>query len=179
MGLDGVEIVMETERAFGIEIPDRDAERTKTPRQFIDYVADRVHALPDEQCVTQRTFYQLRRGFRAALGDPDLNVTLDTELSEFSDKAAWPALWSKMRGSQDDRRWPEVVPWRGFFGGGPKDVRALVWLVAAEVLRTPGTSSHRWTRAEVEATIREIVMMESGVELAFDARKRFSELGID
>lgn len=179
MGLDGVEIVMETERIFGIEIPDADAARTKTPRQFIDYVAGRVHALSDEQCVTQRIFYQLRRELRAALGDPRLEITLDTPIRSLADKEGWPALWTRMRESHGDRRWPERVSWRGLLGIGPEDVRDLVWEVAAEVLRRPGATSHQWTRAEVEAAIREIVLVETGVERAFDAKKSFPQLGID
>ena len=47
VGLDLVELVMEMERAFAIEIPDRDAERLRTVGEMYDYVRERVAAGPD------------------------------------------------------------------------------------------------------------------------------------
>jgi len=40
--LDTVELVMAFEEAFGIEIPDEDAEKIKTVRNAIDYVESHV-----------------------------------------------------------------------------------------------------------------------------------------
>lgn len=40
--LDIVELVMELEDAFGIEIPDEDAEKLKTVKNAIDYLRGRV-----------------------------------------------------------------------------------------------------------------------------------------
>jgi acyl carrier protein len=40
--LDIVELVMELEDAFGIEIPDEDAEKLKTVQNAIDYLRSRV-----------------------------------------------------------------------------------------------------------------------------------------
>jgi len=40
--LDVVELVMELEDAFGIEIPDDDAEKLRTVRDAIDYLRGRV-----------------------------------------------------------------------------------------------------------------------------------------
>ena len=40
--LDIVELVMELEDAFGIEIPDDDAEKLKTVQNAIDYLRGRV-----------------------------------------------------------------------------------------------------------------------------------------
>ena len=41
--LDTVELVMAFEEAFGIEIPDEDAEKIKTVQNAIDYVEARVN----------------------------------------------------------------------------------------------------------------------------------------
>jgi acyl carrier protein len=40
--LDTIELVMAFEEAFGIEIPDEDAEKIRTVRNAIDYVASHV-----------------------------------------------------------------------------------------------------------------------------------------
>jgi len=40
--LDVVELVMELEDAFGIEIPDEDAEKLRTVQDAIDYLRNRV-----------------------------------------------------------------------------------------------------------------------------------------
>jgi acyl carrier protein len=41
--LDTIELVMAFEEAFGIEIPDEDAEKIKTVQNAIDYVETHVH----------------------------------------------------------------------------------------------------------------------------------------
>ncbi len=41
--LDTIELVMAFEEAFGIEIPDEDAEKIKTVRNAIDYVEAHVN----------------------------------------------------------------------------------------------------------------------------------------
>jgi acyl carrier protein len=41
--LDTIELVMAFEEAFGIEIPDEDAEKIKTVRNAIDYVGSHVN----------------------------------------------------------------------------------------------------------------------------------------
>ncbi|RME86261.1 MAG: acyl carrier protein [Zetaproteobacteria bacterium] len=40
--LDTVELVMALEEAFGIEIPDEDAEKIQTVQQAIDYIASKL-----------------------------------------------------------------------------------------------------------------------------------------
>jgi acyl carrier protein len=41
--LDTIELVMAFEEAFGIEIPDEDAEKIKTVRNAIDYIESHAH----------------------------------------------------------------------------------------------------------------------------------------
>jgi acyl carrier protein len=41
--LDTIELVMAFEEAFGIEIPDEDAEKIKTVKHAIDYIESHVH----------------------------------------------------------------------------------------------------------------------------------------
>lgn len=41
--LDTIELVMAFEEAFGLEIPDEDAEKIRTVQQAIEYIEARVH----------------------------------------------------------------------------------------------------------------------------------------
>ena len=66
MGLDAVMIVISVED-FGIKITDPEAVTLRTPDQLAAFVADRVQAVPDDLCITQQTYYRLRRGFRLAI----------------------------------------------------------------------------------------------------------------
>jgi acyl carrier protein len=61
MGLDTVELVMEVEDEFGIELPDADAERLQTVGQLVDYLVGRLGppASPPP-CATARAFYDFR-----------------------------------------------------------------------------------------------------------------------
>ena len=43
--LDTVELVMDLEEHFGIEIPDEDAEKLKTVKDAVDYIASNVSRL--------------------------------------------------------------------------------------------------------------------------------------
>jgi acyl carrier protein len=68
MGLDGVEIVMKVEDAFGITIEDSEAAKTVTPGQLIDMVLSKVGRTVDEVCLTQRAFHRLRASLMRHLG---------------------------------------------------------------------------------------------------------------
>lgn len=59
--MDGVEIVMEIEEAFDIQIEDKEAEQILTPRQLIELVMSKVERTASGTCLTQRSFNLLRR----------------------------------------------------------------------------------------------------------------------
>ena len=124
MGLDSVELVMAFEEAFGIEIPDEDAARLETPRHVMDYVAARLPVTPSGACRTQRTFYALRRGLRAA-GVTDVELRPGTPLGAFADRDAWPVLWTRARLRADRPDWPARMPWKGFWSEGPSTLGDL------------------------------------------------------
>jgi acyl carrier protein len=48
MGLELVEIIIDIEQRFGIDIPDRVAGQLRTPRQLIDHVCTRLGASDDD-----------------------------------------------------------------------------------------------------------------------------------
>jgi acyl carrier protein len=60
MGLDSVEIVLEVENAFGIAIPDKEAEKVLTVGDFHNLVWNYVKDRRDVHCKSQNVFYRIR-----------------------------------------------------------------------------------------------------------------------
>jgi acyl carrier protein len=63
MGLDTVELVMEVEEAFGITIPDEDAEKIQTIGDLYRYLLAKLDGptLTTPGCLSAAVFYRLRR----------------------------------------------------------------------------------------------------------------------
>ncbi len=68
MGLDAVEIVMQTEERFGIEISDYDASQIRTVGEFYSLVLRNLAAPNSARCLTAMAFYRLRRAFIDVMG---------------------------------------------------------------------------------------------------------------
>jgi acyl carrier protein len=63
MGLDGVELVMEIEKAFDIRIPDEEAEKILTVGDMYNSVWNHLENRHSNQCNSQILFYTLRKYF--------------------------------------------------------------------------------------------------------------------
>lgn len=61
MGLDSIEIVVEIEEAFGINIPDEEVERIRTVADFHNCVWKTLGDKHSEWCKSQHIFYKLRK----------------------------------------------------------------------------------------------------------------------
>ncbi len=181
MALDPVMIVIETEQTSGITISDAEAVRLRTPRLLSKFVADRVQALPEEFCSTQQTYYRLRRGFRAVLPTLAADLRLDTPLKELVDREQWPTVWKAVRAAANASEWPTSVSWPTWrnLQTGPRTIRDLVWHIAIELTPRRGHAPPRWTRQQVEHTVRRIILEESGVGPDYDDEKTFPDLGIE
>lgn len=159
MGLDSVELVMDLEEAFGIEIPDEDAARLETPRMVLNYLVTRLPIAPSGGCQTQRSFYALRRGLRA-VGITGTELRPATPLRTFADGDAWPVLWTRVRIRAGRSEWPANVPWKGLWRDGPSTLGDLARRVAAVTRPAPGGP---WAREQIELRIREVVRDSAGV----------------
>jgi hypothetical protein len=60
MGLDVVELILEVEKSFGVEIPDADACKMQTPGDLADWVAAHVKTGKNASCLSQARFHRLR-----------------------------------------------------------------------------------------------------------------------
>ncbi|HEU4881914.1 MAG TPA: acyl carrier protein [Longimicrobium sp.] len=158
MGLDAVELVMAFEEGFGIAIPDEDAARMRTPRSVLDYAAARLGPVRGDGCLTQRTFYALRRGFRAA-GTVDAPLRPGTPLCALADRASWPVVWTRVRLGAGQPAWPASVRWRGFLGGGPSTLAELTRHLATR----PPPPGEPWTFERMELVLR-AALHDAGID---------------
>ena len=178
MGLDGVVIIMRTEEAFGIEIPDKIAQQILTPAALVDFVAGNVPLKPTEECLSQQLFYRLRRGFRSQLKALSSTFVLDTPLKEILHKDQWPQIWQAVRAEVGQPEWPASIPWPGLLSGGPKTIRELIWHVAGALPKPNTAAGEAWTRPRIQAEIRRIVGEQVGA-WDYSLRDRFvDDIGI-
>lgn len=155
MGLEGVELVVATEEAFAIAIPDAVAERIDTPADLIDYVATQVPTAITPECLTQQLFYRLRRGFRLQLPASTKRFGPEALLASIVEKDQWPQTWLAVRAAVGDATWPEKVQLGGFWKDGPKNVRQLIWQLLASLPKP--TATEVWTKERIEAEVRRII----------------------
>jgi hypothetical protein len=178
MGLDVIEIVMGVEEFFGIEIPNKVAQETRTPGMLVDFVASVIETTPTDVCLSQQVFYRLRRGFTRQIAALASNAGLDTPLKDVLHKDQWPKVWSAVRADVGNEDWPASLPWAGFFRDGPLTMRDLVWRIV-EHLPRPLAKGEAWTRVQIEAQVRRIIREVSGKE-GFSLRADFvKELKLD
>ncbi|WP_208025607.1 acyl carrier protein [Niastella caeni] len=81
MGLDTVELVVNVEKAFGITIPDREAEKIITVGDFHAVVWRYVQGRQSMRCKSQQLYYKLRHAlihtFKVERNDIQLSASLN------------------------------------------------------------------------------------------------------
>jgi hypothetical protein len=156
--MDTVELVMGFEEALGILIPDEDAARLLTPRRVLDYAAACLPVVHADGCATQRTFYALRRGFRACGVHVELRPA--TPLRALTDRQGWTVLWTRVRVAVGNAGWPASVPYPGLLSDGPATLGQLTRHVAVASLVTDAG----WTRERIEFVIRQVMWDVAGID---------------
>ena len=179
MGLDGVEILMNVEETFGIELTPQEAGTFVTPDDIVTWVASKVPVTPTDHCPSQRLFYTLRRGFRSQLKALATSMELDTPLSAVVHKEHWPIVWQAVRADVGDRSWPDSIPYPWLLGRGPKNIRELVWHVAASLPRPNVSAGEPWTRGRIRVEVHRIIG-EQMATYEFRSRDRLvDDIGIN
>ena len=82
MGLDSIELVMEFEKKFGIEIPDADAEKLTTVGIVHEYIYNRIQSSKSNHCLSQHLFYKIRQYCSEYLRIPKSKINIKTDLNE-------------------------------------------------------------------------------------------------
>ena len=96
MGLDSVQIIVETENCFEIEIEDKAAEKMRTVGDLVDYVWDHIEHKDSKVCLTQILFFRLRHFFCKNLDITPSQFRPDSHFTDFGSRDQFKSLWGKL-----------------------------------------------------------------------------------
>ena len=108
MGLDSVELVIAFEEAFGVAIEDAAAEKMRTPRDVIDFIARHRGSGTKKLCLTRRAFHKIREHLMA-VGVARSAIRPDARLEQIFPADIRCALWIRARGEISRWQWPDLV----------------------------------------------------------------------
>ena len=108
MGLDGVELLMALEEAFGIEIKDEETVKTVTPGSVIDLIYSKVRHADQKVCPSQRAFYILRKVCVRQFCANRKTFSLDTPIRSLIAQEREAADWKILQSIVAARSWPEL-----------------------------------------------------------------------
>jgi acyl carrier protein len=97
MGLDSVELLMEWEKAFAIEIPDKEAQQIVSVNDATDTIIAHIQLQPMEGCKSQKLFYQFRRYFEDKLNISKADFKPNIQLKEVLPFKDRKKLWREMQ----------------------------------------------------------------------------------
>ncbi len=111
MGLDLIELVMDVEDAFGIEIPDADATSLTTVGALILYVQSKTKSYSAGPCATSVAFHSIRRFLLGRLPLQRRDVRPEAKLETLIPESVRRDLWRELRQAYN-RRPPRLGrPW--------------------------------------------------------------------
>lgn len=127
MGLDGVELIVSIEQAFGVQIPDAVAAGLITPGHVIDYI-DRLQSTDGNapSCLSQRAFHCLRSAFVSEGLCTRQEFQPGADLNTMLYKARRRQIWATFK-----QRYDLTLP-------GLQRPRALLWAITIIVLGASG-----------------------------------------
>lgn len=171
MGLDTVELVLSFEATFQISIPDHEAEKMRTPRDVIDFMASqlgveadgpaRIVPLAEESVLTRVT------GALRTLGIAREPLRMELALDEiFANTSLRHQQWRQLQIELIALDWPSF-PWLGFSTHFPKGLETLGdlvhWLVRCHALPLSSEELRQLTRADIALLVKHITLRQLGV----------------
>lgn len=177
MGLDGVEFVIAVEQAFGLAIPDADAQRLFTPGDVVRYLEARL-GTGDRACLEQRAFHKLRRAAIRVLNRPRAAWRPETRWDDVLPSKQRRPTWTLLHHATGVVEWPYMPRWRSF----PEQNATLGG--TARFIATHGGAAllaehEALSRVQIEQTIRRL-MEECLAITEFEWTDRFvQDLGVD
>ncbi|MCB1224415.1 MAG: hypothetical protein KDK99_01275 [Verrucomicrobiales bacterium] len=166
---------MTWEETFGVELKDEEAARLTTPRHAIDLICSKLRAIDEGAlCPTLRAYHRVRRGLRAATGDPLLRPPLHQPVSQLYRHRDKTAFWRRFRSASGVPGFkPPVIL---FASTQCRDLVDTLLSRHVHALRNPGEP---WTRPWVRQGVRAAVTHVSGVRQFSDDDRFVQDIGID
>jgi acyl carrier protein len=189
MGLDSVELVLDFEATFQIEIPDREAEKMLTPADVIDFICRELAISPSAQDPVPRIlsadnyWAKVEVALRALLPGADVMQSSDLE-ALFPEWAERKRCWYDLRDLLQAQYWPSLG-WLGMGAGFPRELQTAgnlaEWLRQHAALPFSAEERQCLSREDVAEIIKAIVIRQTGVsDSTYAEHKRFVEdLGVD
>jgi len=136
MGLDIVELVIRIEETFSIQIPDRIASELTTPGKVTDFILTKLdESQAPLPCLSQRSFYMLRRGFISHLSLQRRQFRVGATLREIVPEECRDDIWKEIGSALGAKKWPAMSrpKWLSFMSTEVQSVKELArYLVANE-----------------------------------------------
>ncbi|HEX6049945.1 MAG TPA: acyl carrier protein [Gemmatimonadaceae bacterium] len=184
MGLDVVEFIMAVEDAFGLAIPDAEAEQLTSPGRLIDYLAARLPTggAAAAACLSQRAFYKLRRATCIRLGTERGAVRTDTPLSILFAGQEGERAWQDVQIEVGAAHWPRLgrkplfdqtlAPHLATFG----EVAAFLVTRCPVAVQEDGPG---WTRSQIADVVGRLIREELEIEEYTESSEWGRDLGLD
>jgi acyl carrier protein len=137
MGLDGVELVMALEEAFGVSISDAEAADLLTPRMVGDLIYSKLDQTEQSICQSQRAFYLLRKAMMRRLQLTRATFKPDTVFRDLVPEGQLLQFLQDLKVEVRARSWPSAVRPRWLVNcicGFACAVSVLVWYATKEPL---------------------------------------------
>lgn len=175
MGLEYLDLILDSEKVFGVTITDAEAASISTPREFTDLVIAKVQAAPTSDHRVHDLYFDLRRGFRRAFAERT-SPRLDDALSDMFDAADWPRIWNDVRSASGPSDLPEKLRRPGAFFSNVHTLRDLVWSLAIDLAPTIPPRGP-WTREEVAVRVRALIVEQGRSRSGFNQDQTWREIG--
>lgn len=132
MGLEGVELVMDVERHFGITLRPSECEKVERVRDLVALIENRLHVLQQPTCLSLSAFNLLRRVVRDVVGDANFRIRPRDLVKARLTPAQRRALWQQFSWDKLGLKPPSLgLPWllgylvQGFY---LRLVLMMIWL---------------------------------------------------
>ncbi len=171
---------MAWEESFGIAITDAEAGKLLTPRMATDLIYHKLIAVAvpgPGGCLTQRAFYRLRSALRTALDIPAKQIHPDTSLDTLLPAGRRREQWRTLQAHVGVESFPKM-----FFGMLPSGCGTVGGLARRLASRQPNffrRGNEPWTRPQVRATVREIIVEQLGIPEFSDDDEFVRDLRVD
>lgn len=169
MGLDLVELVIATEGAFGIAIPDAAASTMDTPRKVIDYLEARLTtADAAAECLSQRAFYRVRAAVARRFEKERISLRPTTAIVDVLPPTGADTQWRQLGAELGADYWPKWrdASWiRRQLGTGPATLGDVATFLATSYPAAVKGMDAAWTRAEIERAFINLLVQETAVDM--------------